>query len=46
MNCGCGVKLEIELVKDLESHVKGEYETDMVDFGEMSREFETSHFEF
>ena len=41
----CGVKLAIELVKELESHVRDEHETDMVDCGEMSREFETSDFE-
>ena len=37
--------MEIDLVKDLESHVKDEHETDMVDCGEMSREFGTSDFE-
>ena len=41
---GCGVKLEIELVKELESHVKDKQETDMVDCGEMSREFKTFDF--
>ena len=49
--------MEIVLVKDLESHVKDEYEFgmvyggemmdcgEMVDCGEMSREFGTSDFE-
>ena len=42
--------MEIVLVKDLESHVKDEYEFgmvyggEMVDCGEMSREFGTSDF--
>ena len=41
--------MEIDLVKDLESHVKDEYEFrivyggEMVDCGKMSREFETSY---
>ena len=37
--------MEIDLVKDLESHVKDEHKTDMVDCGKMSREFGTSDFE-
>ena len=32
----------IELVKELESHVRDEHETDMVDCGKMSKEFDTS----
>ena len=32
----------IELVKELESHVGEEHKTDMVDCGEMSKEFDTS----
>ena len=30
----------IELVKELESHVRDEHETDMVDHGKMSKEFD------
>ena len=37
--------MEIELGKDLESHVKDEHENNRVDCGEMSREFGTSDFE-
>ena len=34
--------MAIELVKELESHVRDEHETDMVDCGEVSKEFDTS----
>ena len=34
--------MAIELVKELESHVRDEHKSDMVDCGKVSKEFDTS----